>query len=103
MKVVMVLNEKYQAIIKDICKAVFENAQVEVVLYGSRARNTSREGSDIDLAVISNGDLQREVSKFRERLEECTLPYMVDVIELRDVSECFKENVERDGVVIWKN
>jgi predicted nucleotidyltransferase len=99
----MVLNEKYQKIIKNICKTVFENAQVEVVLYGSRARNTPREGSDIDLAVISNCDLQSEVSKFRERLDESTLPYMIDVIELRDVSEPFKENIERDGVVIWKN
>jgi predicted nucleotidyltransferase len=99
----MVLNEKYQIIIKDICKTVFENAKVEVVLYGSRARNTPREGSDIDLAVISNCDLQSEVSKFRERLDESTLPYMIDVIELRDISEPFKENIERDGVVIWKS
>ncbi len=99
----MVLKEKYQVIIKDICKTVFENAEVEVVLYGSRARNTPREGSDIDLAVIAKGDLHEKVYRFRECLEESTIPYTIDVIELRDVSDCFKENVENEGIVVWKN
>jgi predicted nucleotidyltransferase len=97
------LSEKYLTIIQNICKDVFHGVDVEVVLYGSRARGNVRDSSDIDLAVISSKTLSKEIRVFREQLNECAIPYLIEVIEFSDVSDTFKENIKREGIAVWKS
>jgi predicted nucleotidyltransferase len=97
------LSEKYLTIIQNICKDVFHGDDVEVVLYGSRARGKVRDSSDIDLAVVASGPLHKEIQVFREQLQECSVPYLIDVVEFSDVSDVFKENIKREGIAVWKS
>ena len=50
----------------------------EVILYGSRARGTARERSDIDIAVSGADDFEI----LTEKIEELSTLYSVDLVNL---------------------
>lgn len=50
----------------------------EVILYGSRARGTARERSDIDIAVSGADDFEI----LTEKIEELPTLYSVDLVNL---------------------
>ena len=69
-----------------------------VILFGSRARGTNRERSDIALAV-SGGNL----AHFEELLEEKADTLLsFDVINMDGVaSRKLKDNIQREGVLLY--
>lgn len=81
--------------IKDFAK---ECSLDKVVLFGSRARGTNRERSDIDLAV-SGGSVQR----FEELLEEKAETLLsFDIINLDEVvSSKLMHNIQREGTLLY--
>ena len=73
--------------------------KVRVILFGSRARGTNSQYSDVDIALECERDLHREIAELKELLEESLLPQKVDIVELRKLPEPFKEEIEREGIV----
>lgn len=71
----------------------------KVILFGSRARRTHRKRSDIDLAV-RGGD----VAGFSVDLEEFVSTLLkFDVVNLGEkISEELREEIRRDGVVLYE-
>ncbi|PWJ71944.1 MULTISPECIES: nucleotidyltransferase family protein [unclassified Fibrobacter] len=69
-----------------------------VVLFGSRARGTNRERSDVDLAVTG-----KNVSDFQFMLEdEADSLLSFDVVDMGTiVSQKLKQNIEREGVCLY--
>jgi len=69
-----------------------------VVLFGSRARGTNRDRSDVDLAVSG-----RNVAEFQYMLEdESDSLLSFDVVDLDSVvSQKLKQNIEREGVCLY--
>ena len=69
-----------------------------VVLFGSRARGTHRERSDVDLAVSG-----KNVADFQFMLEdEADSLLSFDVVDLGTVvSQKLKQNIEREGVCLY--
>jgi predicted nucleotidyltransferase len=66
---------------------------VGIALFGSAAVGAETNASDIDVAIIPRGTLNRAaLSRVRERVEELTVPYMVDIVDFSMVSESFKKN-----------
>ena len=51
-----------------------------VILYGSRAKHTARERSDIDIAVKGVDDIEN----LREELEEIPTLYTIDLVGLEE-------------------
>jgi len=51
-----------------------------VAVFGSRAKGTWREGSDVDLAVWGSAWEPLMAEKARERLEESCFPWTFDVV-----------------------
>lgn len=85
--------------------ALFEqSAGLQTVwIYGSRARGTQREASDIDLALDAPGWDWRERSGFLHALEELGLMYRVDVTFVQDtLDERFRALIERDRQLFWQ-
>jgi predicted nucleotidyltransferase len=77
--------------------------QARVYLFGSCARGDVNRLSDIDVAIEPLEPLPGSVlSDIREDLEESTVPYFVDVVDLSTVNSEFRARVLRDGV-IWKS
>ena len=69
--------------------------ECRAVVFGSRARGTSRRFSDLDLAVEGLEPLALErLEAFRERLSASDLPVLVDVVDLARVSETFRRRIE---------
>lgn len=71
----------------------------KVILFGSRARGTNSERSDIDIAV-SGGDFESFYWDIKENVHSLL---MFDIVELdRGISEELKNEIEKDGVVIYE-
>lgn len=76
--------------------------QAKIYLYGSRARGTNSEWSDIDIALDAGEPIYRlNMAEVRDILEASNIPYKVDVIDLNSVSESLRHAIERDKV-LWK-
>ena len=70
----------------------------KVILFGSRARGTNRERSDIDLAVSGEN-----VLRFEELLEEQADTLLsFDVVNLDEiVSDKLRTSIDRDGQLLY--
>ena len=70
-----------------------------LILFGSRARGDACPGSDIDIAVAAGQPLPREVlAAARECLEESSLPFRVDLVDLASAAPELASAVRREGV-----
>ena len=78
-----------------------EGRPARVYLFGSRATGRARRASDIDVAVWPLTDLpEGTLSAIREALVETTIPYTVDLVNLRDADAAFRARVMAEGV-LW--
>ena len=84
--------------LEDIIALAKKNGIKKVILFGSRARGTHTERSDIDLAVVGG-----DAMNFYYDLEEKAWTLLkFDVVNLdKDVSEKLQKEIERDGVNIY--
>ena len=77
-------------------------AGFKVWVFGSRAKWTTKESSDLDLAVEGAGKLDdKAMVRLEVALEESDLPYTVDVVDLNAVSPEFREIVEGQKVALF--
>ena len=68
---------------------------VKVWVFGSRANWTTKDSSDLDLAVEGAARLDNKaMSALEMAFEESDLPYFVDVVDLNTVGDAFKQIVE---------
>lgn len=71
----------------------------KVVLFGSRARGSNTERSDIDIAVYG-GEFESFYFDIKEKVHSLL---MFDIVEAdRKISEELQKEIERDGVVIYE-
>lgn len=95
--------EKSKQKIIAIISALIPDAKI--YLYGSRARATAQEWSDIDIALDAGRELpQLDVGEIRDIMIELNIPYKVDIVDLNSsvLSESLKNAILRDKV-IWKS
>ena len=86
------------AIVRDILRAHLP-AGFEVWVFGSRANWTTKDSSDLDLAVEGAARLDyRIMGDLEIAFEESDLLYAVDVVDLKDVSPEFKNIVDSQKV-----
>ena len=91
----MTLGEVYQRIIY-CCKKY--NAS-QAILFGSRAKGTARERSDIDIAVRGVSD----ILTFQEEIDNIPTLYKVDVVDLDECrNKLLLEDIEKYGREIYK-
>lgn len=87
-----------ERVFKDITIFAQRHDVQKVVLFGSRARGTHTEKSDIDLAV-SGGDLEAFYWDIKENVHSLLT---FDIVENGGVSGTLKEEIERDGITIYE-
>ena len=76
----------------------------EVVLFGSRAKGTYKEGSDIDLALKGARLDMQILRKIELYVEGQLLPYRVDIILFHQIKEeALIGHINRVGICIYKN
>jgi uncharacterized protein len=74
-----------------------------VWLFGSHARGEVRHTSDIDVAILPRNDLPKGFfGDLAERIDESTIPYDVDVVDLRGADQALREEILRSGIK-WRD
>lgn len=90
---------RWFATIRELAARTLGPGAADLYLYGSRARGTARRASDIDIAVDPRVPLPiGALPRFREALEESTIPVRVDVVDLGEVGPAFRARVLEEGV-----
>jgi len=88
--------------IKRLVLDALAGCDARVYLFGSSARGTPRPSSDIDIAVEPRAPLAGPVlAQLREVLEESTIPYEVELVDLSETTPEFRERVRREGI-LWR-
>ncbi|MDR2889763.1 MAG: nucleotidyltransferase domain-containing protein [Lachnospiraceae bacterium] len=91
--------------------SIMEQQTVSVILYGSVARGTNTEKSDVDVALLIKGSMEKTTEdKLSDMIVDMNLKYN-KVFSVIDIDyELFKkwekvtpfyQNVVREGVVLW--
>ncbi|MFG0316035.1 MAG: nucleotidyltransferase domain-containing protein [Planctomycetota bacterium JB042] len=79
---------------------LFERPEIGlVVLFGSRARGTAHGGSDVDLGVLSDGEVFPLEGEVMHRLGTGR----VDLVDLRRVSPLLAMAVAREGIPLYED
>jgi len=91
--------EYNEILIKIICKHLPNS---KIYLFGSRARKTNEPTSDIDIAIDDGSPIKLiTLSNIREDIEESTVPFCVDIVDLQTVSLEMKQEILKEKVE-WK-
>lgn len=84
---------------RDICRFAKKHEIEKVILFGSRARGTNTERSDIDIAV-SGGDFD---GFYFDAMEKTHSLLMFDIINLNEpISGELLAELKKDGIVIYE-
>ena len=102
--------EMFDDIVRAVLSVMGDDA-VRIILYGSVARGDNTPESDVDIAMIIRGELDRIADKELTRaVTELDLKYDT-VLSVIDVEEKhfrrykndlpFYKNIEREGITLW--
>lgn len=73
----------------------------KVWAFGSRARWTAKDYSDLDLVIITDRPLSLEIkSALDSEFAESDLPFKVDVVDWATTSETFRKIIQKEKVVV---
>ncbi len=68
---------------------------IKIQAFGSRANNTAKPYSDLDLAIMADKPLSlQQGAMLAEAFEESDLPFKVDICDWSTTSERFKELIK---------
>ncbi|MBR4195145.1 MAG: nucleotidyltransferase domain-containing protein [Synergistaceae bacterium] len=102
--------EMFDDIVRAILSVIGDDA-VRIILYGSVARGDNTWESDVDIAMVIRGELDRNTDKKLTRaVTELDLKYDT-VLSVIDIEENhfsrykyelpFYKNIEREGITLW--
>jgi len=75
----------------------------QAILYGSRAKNTYREGSDIDLTLVGDALTWRDLGSIDDALDDLLLPYRIDLSLIRQITQDdLLDHIARVGVIFYQ-
>lgn len=94
------LTDKQLEILKDIFSNYAEVS--EVIIYGSRAKGTYNDRSDIDL-VIKNNVSRSTINKILMDFEESNIPFLIDLKNYNTIKNTnLLQEIENYGQMVYK-
>ena len=95
------IESRYLEQVKNIINTILKDQNLKIYVFGSRATGKAKKYSDLDVALMSDTKIDgNKMSEIIIKLEDTTIPYKVDVIDLREISETFKKCIENDLIQI---
>ena len=112
MRVSIENNRKMFDRVVDGVREIYGDSLDKIILYGSVARGTNTEESDVDIAVITNDMSEEKEDMLTDLSADLSLDYdvLTSIIsieksnfeEWKDYSPFFI-NVMKEGIILWKN
>ena len=106
------MEERVRSEFVDGILRILENRLEKIVLYGSVARGSDTEGSDVDIALVMRGKLDSDTEdRLSDFVVDMNLKYDkvfsvidIDADHFRTWMEVlpFYQSVEKEGIVLWK-
>lgn len=91
-------------ILNKVREIILANIDVNrIILFGSRAKNKNRTGSDFDFAVDTSRKYnEKSIQELKDQVEKIAGLYKVDIVFLEEVDKEFKEIIFETGKVIYE-
>ncbi len=70
----------------------------KIYLFGSRAKGSASEYSDYDIAIESDTPIRSKLSHVKTLIEDSTIPYKIDLIDLSK-APYLAQTVREEGIV----
>ncbi|MBR6013412.1 MAG: nucleotidyltransferase domain-containing protein [Selenomonadaceae bacterium] len=97
------MSKKYLEKIRQMILDFMKDEAAKIYLFGSWARGEQKKSSDVDIAVDYFGKYNRKkFSDLRELFEESSIPYRVDIVDLKFSSAELLDKIKKEGI-IWKD
>ncbi len=93
------IDEESLSILKEIFKKCCPESQV--LAYGSRIKNDSHSGSDLDLVIKNFKPVDYDIAQIKEQIRESNIPFLVDINEFEKLPLSFQEEIEKENAVIF--
>jgi predicted nucleotidyltransferase len=90
--------------IQNIIEIIRKNNRIEkVILFGSRAKGSYHNGSDIDLALSGFELCTNDIIDLAINMEELNLPYKFDFVIIERIKEqALLEHIQRIGITLYE-
>lgn len=85
------MDEKYLITTKKILSRYLDSNLNKAYLIGSRATGAAQKFSDIDIAIDGPRLNSSVYFEMLHDFEQSSIPFLVDIVQLEDVSENFKK------------
>jgi predicted nucleotidyltransferase len=86
-----------------ISELIRNNKIKEIILFGSRAKGTFKNGSDIDIALKGSNLKLTDVLDASLAIEKLLLPYKLDLVIYNRIKEpALIDHINRVGIVLFK-
>ena len=74
----------------------------KAILYGSRAKGNYKNGSDIDLTLISDRLNHRQLLQIQNQIDDLLLPYSIDLSIFSSIDNLHLiEHIDRVGITLY--
>lgn len=88
-------------ILEKIKATMLSDKVKDIILFGSRAKGGAKNGSDIDIAIVSDDLSFKEICGLAVKIDDFNLPYKVDIIDYNNITnQELKNHIDRVGVHI---
>jgi predicted nucleotidyltransferase len=92
--------QKKERIIK-VIEIFFPEAKI--YLFGSRAKGTHSERSDIDIAIDAHRQMtMTERGQINSMIDALNIPQAVDIVDFNNIPQALRDNILKDGL-LWKS
>ena len=94
------LEERHLNFIKETLRKHIPNQEAKFYIFGSRAKGKYKEYSDVDIAIDYSNLTTSIKSKLELEFENSTFPYEVDIVDLNNIKESFKNLIKDDLILL---
>lgn len=95
----MSITDEEKSLIIKIARSIFPDNAITFYIFGSRAKNSARESSDLDLMIKGNDRISfGRIGFLKEAFDESNLTYKVDVVDYYQLEEHFRENILKTAI-----
>ncbi len=93
------IKPEHLKMLKDIFQQYCPNAEIWV--YGSRIKNQSHDGSDIDMVVKDFNDSTKNIAELKQLLNDSNIPFLMDIQEFDKLPDYFQKEILNEYEVLF--